>query len=72
MLVFEFKVKATIQQQKAIDEAIRVGQFIRNKCLKLWMDSPREDTVNRMTLNKYTKVLADDPNYPRVIARCFV
>jgi hypothetical protein len=28
MLVFEFKVKATIQQQKAIDEAIRTGQFI--------------------------------------------
>ena len=66
MLVFEFKVKATIQQQKAIDEAIRVGQFIRNKCLKLWMDSPREDKVNGMTLNKYTKVLADDPNYPWV------
>lgn len=66
MLVFEFKVKATIQQQKAIDEAIRIGQFIRNKCLRLWIDSPREAQVNGATLNKYTKVLADDSNYPFV------
>jgi putative transposase len=66
MLVFEFKVKATVKQQQAIDEAIRIGQFIRNKCLKLWMDSSPEDKVNGMTLNKYTKVLADDFNYPWV------
>nr|WP_051036064.1 hypothetical protein [Stanieria cyanosphaera] len=36
MLVYEFKVKANQQQSKAINEAIRIGQFIRNKCLHLY------------------------------------
>ncbi|TRU63050.1 MAG: transposase, partial [Microcystis aeruginosa Ma_QC_C_20070823_S13] len=34
MRVIEFKVKATQQQQIAILEAIRIGQFIRNKCIR--------------------------------------
>jgi putative transposase len=39
MLVYEYKLKATTAQCAAIDEAIRVAQFIRNKCLRLWMDA---------------------------------
>ncbi len=66
MLVLEFKVKASPPQLLAIDEAIRIGQFIRNKCLRLWMDSAKEDRVNGVSLNKYTKVLADDPSTPFV------
>ncbi len=31
MRVIEFKIKATQRQQVAILEAIRTGQFIRNK-----------------------------------------
>ncbi|WP_425244405.1 RNA-guided endonuclease InsQ/TnpB family protein [Thermostichus vulcanus] len=38
MYVCEFKVKACADQHQAIDEAIRTAQFIRNKCLRLWMD----------------------------------
>lgn len=39
MLVLEFKVQAKQPKQyQAIDEAIRIGQFIQNKCLRLWMD----------------------------------
>ncbi|MHB8596331.1 MAG: hypothetical protein ACYDER_05915 [Ktedonobacteraceae bacterium] len=37
MLTLEYKL-AGKQQYVAIDQAIRVVQFIRNKCLRLWMD----------------------------------
>lgn len=57
MIVLEFKVKANIQQYRAIDEAIRTTQFIRNKCLRFWMDNKG---VGRYDLNKYCKVLAAD------------
>jgi putative transposase len=66
MLVYEFKLKAHKHQFVAIDEAIRTGQFIRNKCLRYWMDAPREEKVNRFSLNKYCKVLADNPELPFV------
>lgn len=38
MLIYEYKLDATKVQYTAMDEAIRVTQFIRNKCLRLWMD----------------------------------
>jgi putative transposase len=38
MLILEYKLSANQAQQGAIDEAIRTVQFIRNKCLRLWMD----------------------------------
>ena len=38
MLILEYKLRANQAQQGAIDEAIRTVQFIRNKCLRLWMD----------------------------------
>ncbi|MEQ9484792.1 RNA-guided endonuclease InsQ/TnpB family protein [Coleofasciculus sp. F4-SAH-05] len=66
MLVYEFKLKGYKHQFSAIDEAIRTGQFIRNKCLRYWMDAPSEEKVNRFSLNKYCKVLADNSEYPFV------
>ena len=60
MLVYEFKVKAKTEQYQAIEEAIRIGQFLRNKCLRYWFDSKKQDKVNGFSLNKYTKVLADN------------
>ena len=39
MLTLEYKLAGKPRQYVAIDEAIRVVQFIRNKCLRLWMDS---------------------------------
>ena len=38
MLIYEYKLQVTPAQRTAIDEAIRVVQFIRNTCLRLWMD----------------------------------
>jgi putative transposase len=38
MLIREYKLRTNQAQQNAIDEAIRVVQFIRNKCVRLWMD----------------------------------
>jgi putative transposase len=42
MLVREAKLKYGVPEQyRALDEAIRTGQFIRNKCLRLWMDTEK-------------------------------
>jgi putative transposase len=38
MLIYEYKLSGTKKQYAAIDEAIRIVQFIRNKSLRLWMD----------------------------------
>ncbi len=57
MIIFEFKVKAKPIQSQAIDEAIRTVQFIRNKCLRFWMDNPK---VSKYDLNKYSAVLANE------------
>ncbi len=56
MLILEFKVKATPAAYSAIDEAIRTVQFIRNKCLRFWMDN---EQVSKYDLNKYSAVLAN-------------
>ncbi len=39
MQTYEYKVHGSKAQYAAIEEAIRVTQFIRNKCLRLWMDT---------------------------------
>jgi putative transposase len=66
MLVFEFKLKANPVQKQLIDEAIRASQFVRNSCLRYWIDGKKEDKINRFALNKYTKVLADNLDFPWV------
>jgi len=55
MLVFEFKVYGKSVQLTAIDDAIRTAQFIRNSCVRLWMDV--KDTLKN-DLQKYCAVLA--------------
>ena len=57
MLVLEFKAYGKKIQYQAIDEAIRTGLFIRNKCLRLWMDVPK---TGKYDLSKYCKTLADE------------
>jgi len=57
MFVLEFKIKAKTKQYTAIDEAIRASQFIRNKCIRYWMDNRG---TNKYDLSKYCKVLAHD------------
>jgi putative transposase len=39
MIVLEFKAKGKTTQYTAIDEAIRTAQFVRNKCIRYWMDN---------------------------------
>ena len=55
--IFEFKVKARTEQVAAIEEAIRTAQFIRNKCIRLWVDGKG---VNQHALSAYCKVLAKE------------
>src|SRR6266852_2692190 len=55
MLTFEYKIDGTKQQYAAIDEAIRIVQFIRNKCLRLWMD---ERGISKNDLQCYCATLA--------------
>jgi len=38
MLIYEYKLDGAKAQYAAIDESIRIVQFIRNKCLRKWMD----------------------------------
>ncbi len=57
MLVLEYKVRGKQQQYRAIDEAIRTTQFIRNKAIRYWMDAPREVNINRIMLNNYSTAL---------------
>ena len=56
MLVFEAKLRGTSEQYAILDEMIRTARFVRNFCLRYWMDN-RE--VNRYDLNKYCKVLRE-------------
>jgi putative transposase len=57
VLVLEYKVKGKRQQYRAIDEAIRTTQFIRNKAIRYWMDSPKEAKINKIALNNYSTAL---------------
>ncbi len=59
MLTYEYKCEGTSAQYAAIDEAIRVVQFIRNKCLRKWMD---ERGTSSNDLQCYCAVLA--ASYP--------
>ena len=57
MLVLEFKAYGKQAQYQAIEEAIRTGQFIQNKCIRLWMDEPQ---TGKYDFSRYCKVLADE------------
>ena len=59
MLIFEYKLDGSKKQYAAIDEAIRIVQFIRNKCLRLWMDTRG---ISKNDLQCSCAVLAKD--YP--------
>ncbi len=59
MLTYEYKLHGSKAQYAAIEEAIRVVQFIRNKCLRLWMD---EQGISKNDLQCYCAVLARE--YP--------
>ncbi len=62
MLVLEFKAKGNKAQYASIDEAIRTAQFIRNKCIRLWMD---DKGTGKYDLSKYCAVLAQEFSFAK-------
>src|ERR1035438_6719997 len=60
MLIYEYKIQGSKKQYAAINEAIRVTQFIRNKCLRLWMDTPK---TGKNDLQCYCAVLAKEYDF---------
>ena len=57
MLVLEFKAYGKAEQFKAVDEAIRICQFIRNKSIRLWMDGGAKSWLD---LSKYCAIWAKE------------
>ncbi|MGJ5674285.1 MAG: RNA-guided endonuclease InsQ/TnpB family protein [Nostochopsis sp.] len=55
MLVFEAKLSGQNEQYRRLDEAIRTARFVRNSCLRYWMDNK---DVGRYELSAYCAVLA--------------
>jgi putative transposase len=62
MLIYEFKAYGTSQQFNLVDEAIRTVQFVRNKCLRLWIDGGAK---NGYDLNKYCATLANEFSFAK-------
>lgn len=56
MIVLEAKLRGEDEQYWALDEAIRTARFVRNKCLRYWMDNRG---VSGYDLNKYCAELAE-------------
>jgi putative transposase len=54
MLVFEAKLEGKSEQYERLDEAIRTARFIRNSCIRYWMDTKG---VGRYDLSAYCVVL---------------
>jgi len=57
MRVIEAKLKGTQEQYQSLDEAIRTAQFVRNKCVRYWMDNRG---VGRNDLYAHCKTLAQE------------
>ncbi len=55
LLVYEFKLKGKQQQFNLVDEAIRTAKFIRNSCVRYWMDNTK---VGKYDLSTYCKELS--------------
>jgi putative transposase len=60
MLILEYKLAGTKKQYAAIEEAVRIVQFIRNKCLRLWMDG---EHVSKNDLQCYCAKLAREYSF---------
>ena len=60
MLIYEYKLDGNKQQYTAIDQSIRIVQFIRNKCLRKWMDG---HGVSKNDLQCYCAALAQEYSF---------
>ena len=57
MLAFEAKLEGTNEQYGKLDEAIRTARFVRNSCVRYWMDNR---DIGRYELSAYCAVLAKE------------
>ena len=57
MLVFEAKLEGTQPQYERLDEAIRTARFVRNSCLRYWLDNLG---IGKYELSAYCAVLAKE------------
>ncbi len=64
MLIYEYKLDGTSVQYAAIEEVIRIVQFIRNKCLRKWMDGRG---VSQNDLQCYCAVLAKEYSFASLL-----
>ena len=65
MLVFEAKLRGTTEQYVILDEMIRTARFVRNACLRYWLDNTG---VNKYDLNKHCKVLREQFEWCRKLS----
>ena len=63
MIVYEAKLEGIDSQYRKLDEALRTGLFVRNACLRYWIDGHAK---TRNDLSAYCKVLSDNPDFPWV------
>ena len=61
MLVFEATLEATKEQYERIDEAIRTARFVRNSCIRYWMDNKG---IGKYELSAYCAVLGKEFPFP--------
>ena len=57
MLVFEGKLEGTKAQYERLDEAIRTARFVRNSCIRYWMDNKG---IGKYELSAYCAVLGKE------------
>ena len=53
MKIFEYKLYGTQSQFQGIDQGISTTQFIRNKCLRLWIDEAAKPKTSRKSIGRY-------------------
>ena len=57
MLVFEAKLEGTKAQYERLDQAIRTARFVRNSCIRYWMDNKG---IGKYELSAYCAVLGKE------------
>ena len=64
MIVLEFKAKGKTTQYAGIDEAIKTAQFVRNKCIRYWMD---ERGVGQKDLYRHSTSLRKEFDFVKAL-----
>jgi putative transposase len=55
MLVFEAKLRGTDEQYAILDEMIRTARFVRNSCLRYWMDNKGSIGTTSISIARYSE-----------------